>query len=113
MPGAPGRSCSNICFNSARRRRGIDQLRINRLETVARRQFAEIDRAIGGLFALRPAAQAAEIVVVDLVDRERPRVSVTLILRGLLAQTKFGLRIGGNRLEVLNPAGKCWFFEAS
>src|SRR6185436_11981958 len=94
-------SRSTIYFNSARRRRGIDQLRINRLETVAPRQFAEVDRTIGGLFAMRPAAQAAEIVVVDLVDRERPRVGVPLILRGLLTQTQFGLRIGGNGLEVL------------
>src|SRR5215469_8833227 len=76
-----------ICFNSARRRRGIDQLGIDRLEAVTPGQFAEVDGAIGGLFALRPAAQAAEIVVVDLVDRKRPRVGVPLILRSLLTQT--------------------------
>src|SRR5574338_430551 len=66
--------------SSARRRRGIDQFRIDRLQSVAPGELVEVDRAFGRLLALRPAAQAAEVVIVHLVDRKGPRVGVPLIL---------------------------------
>src|SRR4029077_11101197 len=79
----------------------VDELGVDRLEAVRPSQLLEVDRLLGRLLLLRPAAEAAEVVVVDLVERERTRVRVPLLARRLLAQVELGLGIGGDRGEVL------------
>jgi len=85
---------------SARRRRRIDQLGIDGLQSVRPRQLRIVDLPIRLLFALRPTAQAAEIAVIDFVGRDRPVVGIPLVLGGLLAQPELGGRIGGDVLEI-------------
>src|SRR5262245_45876587 len=93
------RTRATVC--SAWRRRCVDQLGVDRLEALGPSQGAEIDRPIGKLLLLRPSAEAAEILVVDLVDRHRPYVGVPLFAGRLLAQIELGLAVGGDRGGIL------------
>src|SRR3954453_7213058 len=92
---------SVAAIRSARRRRRIDQFRIDRLEALGPGQLIEVDLLLGHLLRLSPAAEAAEVIVVDLVERERACIGVPLLARGLLAQVELGLGIGGDGGEIL------------
>src|SRR5262245_25603411 len=98
MTAVPG---SRYALPSARRRRRVDELGVDRLEAVGPGQLLEVDRLLGRLFLLRPAAETAEVVVIELIERERARVGVPLLARRLLAQVELGLGVGGDRREIL------------
>src|SRR5258708_642508 len=64
-------------------------------------ELGEVHRLAGDLLALRPFAEAAEIAVVDLVERDRPKVGVPLLARRRLAQAVRRLGISGDGGEIL------------
>src|SRR5262249_24980163 len=100
--GARGLSPSYaIARASARWRRRVDQLRVDGAQALAPGQLAEVDLLLVELLALRPAAEAAEVVVIDLVDRERARIGVPLLARCLLAEVELGLGIGRDGGKIL------------
>src|SRR5262249_2118709 len=81
--------------------RRVDQLRVDGVEPLAPGQLAEVDLLLVELLALRPAAEAAEVVVIDLVEGERARIGVPLLARRFLAQVELGLGIGRDRGKIL------------
>src|SRR6516162_3461589 len=86
---------------SARWRKSIDQLWIDRFQTVRPSQLMEIDLLLGHFLGLCPTAEAAEVVVINLVERERAYVGVPLLARRFLAEIELGLGIGSDGGEVL------------
>ena len=86
---------------SAWRRGRIDQFWVDRLEAIRPGQLIEVDLLLDHLFRLRPTAEAAEVVVVDLVERERPYVGVPLLAGRLLAEVELRLGIRRDTREVL------------
>src|SRR5262249_7039558 len=92
--GMPGRF-------SARRRRSIDQLWIDRFQTVRPSQLMKVDLLLGHFLGLCPTAETAEVVVVNFVERERTYVGVPLLARRFLAEIKLGLGIGRDGGEIL------------
>src|SRR5262245_2311688 len=67
MPGGPGMFSLSRSHSAGRGRR-VDQFGVNRSQALAPRQLIKVDLVFCGLFVLRPAAQTAEIIIVDLVD---------------------------------------------
>src|SRR5215475_754896 len=76
---------------SAMRRRSIDQLWIDRFQTVRPGQLIEVNLLLGHFLGLRPTAETAEVVVIDFVERERTSVGVPLLARRFLAEIELGL----------------------
>src|SRR5260370_12277139 len=86
---------------SARRRRSIDQFWIDRFQAVWPSQLIEVNLLLGHFFGLCPTAEAAEVVVINFVERERTYVGVPLLARRFLAEIELGLGIGPDGVEVL------------
>src|SRR5438874_13714082 len=86
---------------SARRRRRLGELRIDGAQALRPGELGEIHRLLDEALATRPFRQAAEVVVVDLVERDRPDVGVPLVARRLLAQAVDLRGIGGYRRKIL------------
>jgi hypothetical protein len=86
---------------SARWRRRVHELGVDRLEAIGPGQFGEVEFFLGHFLALGPAAEAAEVLIIDIIDGHRPDVGVPLLLRGAFAETQLGGRISRNRFEVL------------
>src|SRR5438067_8489465 len=85
---------------SARRRRRFRELRIDGAQAVRPGELGEVHRVLGEALAPRPFRQAAEVVVVHLVERYRPDVGVPLVARRLLAQAVDLRRVGRHGLEI-------------
>src|SRR5262245_50644138 len=92
--GMPGRL-------SARRRRSIDQLWIDRFQTVRPSQLIEVNLLLVHFLGLRPQAETAQAVVVDFVERDRTRAVVPLLARRFLAEIERGLGVGRDGGQVL------------
>src|SRR6516162_7574972 len=86
---------------SARRRRNVDQFWIDRFQTVRPSQLMKVDLLLGHFLGLCPTAEAAEVVVVNFVERERTYVGVPLLARRFFAEIKLGLGIARDGGEVL------------
>src|SRR5438067_695676 len=86
---------------SARRRRRLGELRIDGAQAVRPGELGEVHRLLGEALAARPFREAAEVVVVHLVERYGPDVGVPLIARRLLTQAVDLRRIGGDRRKIL------------
>src|SRR6516165_10175421 len=86
---------------SARWRRSIDQFWIDRFQAVRPSQLIEVNLLLGHFLGLCPTAEAAEVVVVNFVERERTYVGVPLLARRFLAEIELGLGIGRDAGEVL------------
>src|SRR5207302_5361703 len=81
--------------------RRLREFRIDGAQAVRPGELGEVDRLLGEALATRPSREAAEVVVVHLVERNRPDVGVPLVARRFLAQAVDLRGIGGYRRKIL------------
>src|SRR5437870_12792739 len=86
---------------SARRRRRLGELRIDGAQAVRPGELGEVHRLLGEALGAGPFREAAEVLVVHLVERYRPDVGIPLVARRLLAQAVDLRGIGGYRRKIL------------